>query len=98
MTSRSDRASSSSPPPTPSIPVQRRTGLEWGLPITIGDDAWLATGVIVCPGVTIGPGCVIGAGSVVTRDMPERHLCFGNPCRPVRPIAEPRRTVEHGRR
>ena len=42
--------------------------------------------MIVCPGVTIGAGCVIGAGSVVTRDMPARHLCFGNPCRPVRPI------------
>jgi maltose O-acetyltransferase len=73
-------------PTHPLDPVQRRTGLEWGSPITIGDDAWLATGVIVCPGVTIGPACVIGAGSVVTRDMPERHLCFGNPCRPVRPI------------
>jgi maltose O-acetyltransferase len=73
-------------PTHPLDPVKRRTGLEWGSPITIGDDAWLATGVIVCPGVAIGPGCVIGAGSVVTRDMPERHLCFGNPCRPVRPI------------
>jgi acetyltransferase-like isoleucine patch superfamily enzyme len=35
--------------------------------------------------VTIGAGCVIGAGSVVTKDMPAQHLCFGNPCRPVRP-------------
>jgi maltose O-acetyltransferase len=74
---------------TPSHPLdagERRTGLEWGAPITIEDDAWLATAVIVCPGVKIGTGCVIGAGSVVTRDMPARHLCFGNPCRPVRPI------------
>jgi maltose O-acetyltransferase len=73
-------------PTHPLDPVQRRTGLEWASPVTIGNDAWLATGVIVCPGVTVGAGCVIGAGSVVTRDMPERHLCFGNPCRPVRPI------------
>jgi maltose O-acetyltransferase len=74
---------------TPTHPLgaaERRTGLEWGAPITIENDAWLATGVIVCPGVTIGAGCVIGAGSVVTRDMPDRHLCLGSPCRPVRPI------------
>jgi maltose O-acetyltransferase len=74
---------------TPTHPLdaaERRTGLEWGEPITVQDDAWLATGVIVCPGVTIGAGCVIGAGSVVTRDMPARHVCFGSPCRPVRPV------------
>jgi maltose O-acetyltransferase len=75
---------------TPTHPLdaaERRTGIEWGAPITIENDAWLATGVIVCPGVTIGAGCVIGAGSVVTKDMPAAHLCFGNPCRPVRAIS-----------
>jgi maltose O-acetyltransferase len=73
-------------PTHPLDPARRRSGLEWGEPITIEDDAWLATGVIVCPGVTIGASSVIGAGSVVTKDMPAGHLCFGNPCRPVRPI------------
>jgi maltose O-acetyltransferase len=75
---------------TPTHPLdaaERRTGIEWGAPITIENDAWLATGVIVCPGVTVGAGCVIGAGSVVTKDMPAGHLCFGNPCRPVRAIS-----------
>lgn len=75
---------------TPTHPLdaaERRTGIEWGAPITIKSDAWLATGVIVCPGVTIGAGCVIGAGSVVTKDMPGGHLCFGSPCRPVRAIS-----------
>jgi maltose O-acetyltransferase len=75
---------------TPTHPLdaaERRTGIEWGAPIMIENDAWLATGVIVCPGVTIGAGCVIGAGSVVTKDMPAGHLCFGNPCRPVRAIS-----------
>ena len=55
-------------------------------PVRIGDDVWLATGVVVCPGVTIGAGAVVGAGSVVTRDLPARHLCVGNPCRPVREL------------
>lgn len=70
----------------PLDPGERRTRIEWARPIVIGDGAWLAAGAIICPGVTIGPGAVIGAGSVVTADMPERHLCFGNPCRPIRPV------------
>lgn len=74
---------------TPTHPLdsdERRTRIEFAAPITICDDAWLATGVIVCPGVTVGEGTVVGAGSVVTRDLPERHLCFGTPCRPVREL------------
>lgn len=70
----------------PLDPDERRTMAEWAKPITIEDDAWLATGVIVCPGVTIGAGAVIAAGSLVTADMPARHLCVGHPCRPVREI------------
>ncbi len=68
-------------------PVERRRGTETASPVTIGDGAWLSAGVIVLPGVTIGADTVIGAGSVVTKDMPARHLCFGNPCRVIREIA-----------
>jgi maltose O-acetyltransferase len=71
-------------PTHPLDPVERRTHVEFSAPITICDDVWLASGVIVCPGVTIGAGATVGAGSVVTRDLPARHLCLGNPCRPVR--------------
>lgn len=73
-------------PQHPLDPVKRRTLTEWAEPIVIADGAWLAAGAIVCPGVTVGAGAVIGAGSVVTADMPARHLCFGNPCRPVREV------------
>jgi maltose O-acetyltransferase len=73
-------------PTHPLDPELRSTGIECAAPITIGDQAWLATGVIVCRGVTIGEGAVIGAGSVVTHDMPARHLCLGSPCRVVRPV------------
>lgn len=38
--------------------------LEYAKPITIKDNCWLASNVVVCGGVTIGEGCVIGAGSV----------------------------------
>jgi maltose O-acetyltransferase len=66
--------------------VRRRTGNESAAPIRIEDDAWLAAGVIVLPGVSIGARTVVGAGSVVTRDLPAGHLCFGNPCRVIRPL------------
>lgn len=71
----------------PLDPGDRRRGVETAAPVTIGDGAWLASGVIVCPGVSIGADAVIGAGSVVTRDMPAGHLCLGNPCRVIRAVA-----------
>ena len=70
----------------PLDPVERRRGTETAKPVTIGDGAWLATGVIVCPGVNIGPDVVIGAGSVVTKDVPEGMIAAGTPARPVRAI------------
>lgn len=39
-----------------------------------------ANATIVC-GVTLGNYCLIGAGAVVTRDVPDYGLCFGNPAR-----------------
>jgi maltose O-acetyltransferase len=68
--------------------AQRRTGLEFGKPVTIGDDVWVGGGVIICPGVSIGDRSVIGAGSVVTKDIPAGVLAAGNPCRVIREIEE----------
>lgn len=64
------------------------TDREYGAPITIGDNCWIAGNVTICAGANIGSGCVIGAGSVVTRDIPENSLAFGNPCRAVRKITD----------
>ena len=61
---------------------------EFGKPITIGADAWIGGGAIICPGVTIGDKAVIGAGSVVTRDIPPQVFAAGNPCRVIREIPE----------
>jgi maltose O-acetyltransferase len=66
--------------------ADRRTGLELGRPVEIGDEAWIGGGVIVCPGVRIGARSVIGAGSVVTRHVPNDVFAAGNPCRIVRAI------------
>ncbi|GGL27071.1 sugar O-acetyltransferase [Nocardia jinanensis] len=75
---------------TPLHPMEdhelRRARWESAAPITIGDNAWLGGGVIVCAGVTIGENTVIGAGSVVTRDIPPRVFAAGNPCRVIRDL------------
>jgi len=72
----------------PVDPAARRAGWESGAPITLGDNVWLGSGVIVCPGVTIGDDTVVGAGAVVTRDLPAGVVALGNPARVLRPIGE----------
>lgn len=64
------------------------TDREYGAPITIGDNCWIAGNVTILAGANIGSGCVIGAGSVVTGDIPDNTLAYGNPCKPVRKITE----------
>jgi acetyltransferase-like isoleucine patch superfamily enzyme len=56
-------------------------------PVTIGDDVWLARGVVVLPGSTIGEGTVVAAGSVVRGELPPWVVAAGSPARPVRDIA-----------
>ncbi|MEG1609482.1 MAG: sugar O-acetyltransferase, partial [Clostridia bacterium] len=62
--------------------------LEYSLPITIGKNCWLCTGVIVTGGVTIGDGTIIAAGSVVTKDIPSGVVAGGVPCKVIRKITD----------
>lgn len=73
----------------PLDPGLRLAKWESSAPVTIGDNVWLAGGVIVCPGVTIGSHTVVGAGSVVTRDLPSGVLAMGSPARVVRDLPAP---------
>lgn len=72
----------------PIHPDSRNSMYEYGIPVSIGDNCWLGGNTIVCPGVKIGNNVVIGAGSVVTKDIPDRSIAAGNPCRVIRTITE----------
>ena len=52
--------------------------------IKIGSECWVAADAFIGPGVTIGNATVIGARAVVTKDMPERMICAGNPCQAIK--------------
>ena len=70
----------------PIEPELRAKGLQYNRDVHIGENVWIGTGVIILPGVNIGKNSVIGAGSVVTKDVPENAVAFGNPCRVIRRI------------
>ncbi len=55
-------------------------------PIYIGDDVWIGGNSCIMPGVQIGNGVTIGAGSVVTQNIPDKVLAFGNPCKIIRKL------------
>ena len=52
--------------------------------ITIEDDVWLASNVVVVDGVSIGKGSVVGAGAVVNKNLPPYSIAVGVPARVVK--------------
>ncbi len=51
---------------------------------TIRKGARVGCNVTLLPGVVIGAGALIGAGSVVTKDVPDGAVAYGNPARVVK--------------
>jgi acetyltransferase-like isoleucine patch superfamily enzyme len=60
------------------------------LDITIEDNVWLGSRVIVLGGVTIGEGAIIQAGSCVVRDIPPCAIAGGHPA-----VVFKHRDIEH---
>jgi acetyltransferase-like isoleucine patch superfamily enzyme len=55
---------------------------DWEVATTlVREGASVGAGTVVVAGVTIGRWALIGAGSVVTRDVPDYGLVYGNPAR-----------------
>ncbi|MGT2785519.1 sugar O-acetyltransferase [Streptococcus merionis] len=65
---------------------ERIAGLEYGAPITIGDNVWIGGGAIILPGVKLGNNVVVGAGAVVTKSFGDNVVIAGNPARVIKRI------------
>jgi len=50
-------------------------------PIIINEGCWLTNDVMVLQGITIGSYTVIGARSLVTKDIEDNVIAYGNPCK-----------------
>ena len=74
---------------TATHPLDAKTrifGLEYGKPVTIGNNVWLGGNCVIAPGVTIGHNAVVAAGAVVTKDVPDNALVGGTPARIIKTI------------
>ena len=52
-------------------------------PVTVEDNVWLGSRVVVLKGVTIGQNSVVGAVSVVTRSVPPNTIVAGIPAKVI---------------
>jgi len=64
----------------------RNSQLEYGKPVSIGDDVWVGGNTVINPGVSIGSNVVIGSGSVVVKDIPDGVVAAGVPAKVIRKI------------
>lgn len=68
----------------PIDPEERLSDLEYGKPVSIGDNVWIGGRSVINPGVTIGDHVVVASGSVVTKDVPSYTLVAGTPAKMIR--------------
>lgn len=72
--------------------MERISGAEYGIPVTIGHNVWIGGRAVINPGVNIGNNVVIASGAVVTKDVPDNVVVGGNPARVLKQIEESKRS------
>lgn len=68
----------------PVDPALRRSGLEYGKPVFIGENVWIGGNAVINPGVRLGNNVVVASGAVVVKDVPDNVVVGGNPARILR--------------
>lgn len=56
--------------------------------VSIGNNVYFGTNVIILKGGVIGDNCIIGAGSLVNKPIPSNSVAAGVPCRVICTIEE----------
>ena len=56
-------------------------GVKMAGKISVGEYSFIGTGAVILPNIVIGSGCIIGAGSVVTKNIPDDSIVYGNPAK-----------------
>jgi sugar O-acyltransferase (sialic acid O-acetyltransferase NeuD family) len=52
--------------------------------VIIGNNTLIGMGTNIIDGIKIGKNSIIGAGSLVTKDIPDNVIAYGNPCKIIR--------------
>lgn len=60
--------------------------IEYGKPVTIGDNCWIGGHSTINPGVTLGNNVVVASGSVVTKSFGDNVVIGGNPAKVLKEI------------
>ncbi|MBP1970122.1 maltose O-acetyltransferase [Virgibacillus natechei] len=70
----------------PLDPYVRKSGIESGKPVIMGDNVWIGGGAIINPGIHVGDNVVIGSGAVVTKNVPDNVVVGGNPAKVIKKV------------
>ena len=74
-------------PEHPLDPEARHSGYEFGRPISIGDNCWIAANATIVGGVTLGDNVVVAAGAVVNKSFPNDVVIGGVPAKIIKKIS-----------
>jgi maltose O-acetyltransferase len=71
-----------------SLDPKKRFSLDYAkMNVTIEDNVFIGSNVVLLKGVSIGHNSVIGDGSIVTRNIPENVVAAGIPCRVIKKVS-----------
>lgn len=63
----------------PLDPEDRKSGVEFARPVTLGENCWIGGHATLNPGVQLGNNVVVASGSVVTKSFGDNVVIGGNP-------------------